>query len=114
MPGHICVPAYETRPHYCATVSKAIITELLKEKLNFNGLVISDALRMKALAQSFSNKKTVLESFMAGIDILLCPTNIEEAIATIKEALHENIISEWQINERVQKILTAKKIIRNI
>ena len=109
MPGHICVPVYEDRPQYCATVSKAIITQLLKEKLNFNGLVISDALRMKALADSFSNKKIVLKSFMAGVDILLCPSNIEEAIETIKEALQENIISEWQINERVQKILTAKK-----
>lgn len=109
MPGHICVPAYDNRPQYCATVSKPIITTLLKEELNFNGLVISDALRMKALTQSFNVDTIVRESFMAGIDILLCPSDIKQAINSIKEALNENIISESEINERVQKILNVKK-----
>lgn len=109
MPGHICVPAYDNRPQYCATISKLIITTLLKEELNFNGLVISDALRMKALTQSFNADTIVRESFAAGVDILLCPPDIKQAIQTIKEALREKLISEYEINERVQKILNVKK-----
>ena len=109
MPGHICVTAYDNRPKYCATISKPIIKDLLKKQLNFNGLIISDALRMKALAQSFDNETIVRESFNAGVDILLCPPSIINGIQTIKKGLADGTISESEINEHVQKILTIKK-----
>ena len=102
MIGHIAFPniTNDTTP---ASLSKTIITDILKNKLGYKGLVITDALNMKALTNNYSEEEIYTMAIHAGVDLLLMPNNPEKAIQVIKEN-----ISEERINESVKKILTFK------
>lgn len=109
MSAHMHVPAYDDRPYYTATLSYPIITKLLKNTLDFKGLVISDALRMQALTNHFDLATIVRESFNAGHDILLCPHPIDQAMEFFKQAVATGAIDQQQVAVRAQKIITAKQ-----
>ncbi len=100
MVGHINIPSLSKEP---ATLSKEIVTDLLKDKLGYKGLVITDALNMGAITNIYSEKDIYIKSIEAGCDILLMPTSSKSAISIIKEN-----ISEERINESVRKILLFK------
>lgn len=102
MIGHIAFPniTNDTTP---ASLSKTIVTDILKNKLGYKGLVITDALNMKALTNNYSEEEIYTMAIHAGVDLLLMPNNPEKAIQVIKEN-----ISEERINESVKKILTFK------
>lgn len=108
MVGHLAVPAFDadTLP---ATLSKNIVTELLKKELGFKGLIVTDALNMRAITNSFTTAEAAVLAFNAGCDILLFPANADEAAAAIIEAVHSGIISEERLDESVRKILLAKR-----
>lgn len=108
MSAHMCVPAYDSRTNYSATLSHNIITDLLKKELKFDGIIITDALRMEALTKHFNTATLAYESFKAGNDILLCPQPIAEAINAIKNAIEAKKISEQELDTKVTKILQAK------
>jgi beta-N-acetylhexosaminidase len=103
MTGHLVVPAYDQRP---ATLSFRFVTYFLKNKLDFKGLVITDALDMKALA-TFEQKE--VKALEAGCDILLCCPNIPQAVVDIKNALERGKISMHQLDKSVCKIMAAKR-----
>ncbi|PKL87607.1 MAG: hypothetical protein CVV23_14535 [Ignavibacteriae bacterium HGW-Ignavibacteriae-2] len=109
MIGHLLVPALENRNGLPATLSPSIITDYLKDKLNFGGLVITDAMNMKAITDSFTTEEASKLAVMAGNDILLFPPNDSLAIEGIYKAVLKGEISENRINESVRKILSAKK-----
>lgn len=102
MVGHIALPqiAGDNTP---ASLSKKLITDVLKNDLGFEGLVITDALNMKALTDNYSHKDIVLKAVDAGVDILLMPEDVDNTIKYIKEN-----ISEERIENSVKKILTFK------
>lgn len=102
MIGHIAFPNL-TNDNTPASLSKEIITDLLKNKLGYKGLVITDALNMGALNDNYSDEEIYIKTVEAGVDILLMPNNAKEAINTIKE----NIAIE-RIDESVKKILIFK------
>ena len=102
MVGHIAFPLV-TLDNTPASLSKKIVTGILKEELGFNGLVITDALNMKALTDNYSNEDIYIKSIEAGCDILLMPVDAREAISDIK-----NNIDEKRIDESVRKILKFK------
>lgn len=102
MTGHIALPEV-TGDNTPATLSKTLISDILKEKLGFDGLVITDALNMKALTNNYSQEEIILKAVEAGNDILLMPEDPKLAINVIKEN-----ISEERINESVRKILKFK------
>ncbi|MCM1370938.1 MAG: beta-N-acetylhexosaminidase [Clostridium sp.] len=102
MVGHIALPQI-TGDNTPATLSKVIITDILKDNMGYNGLVITDALNMKALTNTYSNSEIYIKSVEAGVDLLLMPNDYKEAINVIK-----NNITEERINESVKKILTFK------
>lgn len=118
MSAHLCVKAIDELP---ATFSHRIITDLLQNKLGFNGLVISDALNMKALSNRFSPDQIAIKALLAGHDLLLygdhiAPNvdqilrrDIPQAIAALKAAVENKEISEEFIDARVNKILKAKE-----
>jgi len=107
MIGHLAVPSI-TNNYEPASVSKEMITDFLKKELNYQGLVITDALNMKAITNHYSEEELYQKAVMAGVDILLMPNNIEKAIQSIKEGVETGQISEEQINESVRKILILK------
>lgn len=108
MVGHIALPKITTS-NVPASLSKEIITNILKNKLNFKGLVITDALNMKALTNNYTEKEIYINAINAGVDLLLMPQNPENAVKYIEEAIKENKISINQIDASVEKILNYKE-----
>lgn len=107
MIGHIALPKI-TKDNTPASLSKEIITNLLKTKLKYQGLVITDALNMKALTDNYSDKEIYTMAINAGVDLLLMPNGSRKAIEYIKESIKEKKITEEMINTSVTKILTYK------
>ncbi|HEX9251588.1 MAG TPA: glycoside hydrolase family 3 N-terminal domain-containing protein [Ignavibacteriaceae bacterium] len=109
MIGHLNVPAFEPDKDLPSSLSYNIITKLLKEKLEFKGLIITDALDMKAVTKYYSTSEICLKAFKAGNDILLMPSNIRDGITAIYDAVNKGEITEYRLNESVRKILSAKR-----
>ncbi|HXW86164.1 MAG TPA: glycoside hydrolase family 3 N-terminal domain-containing protein, partial [Candidatus Bathyarchaeia archaeon] len=107
MIGHLNIPALAPN-NLPATISSAIITDLLKKTLNFKGLVITDALHMEGITGYGSPQDISIKALQAGVDILLAPLDIPATIAAIKKACENGILSHDLINEKVKKILQAK------
>ena len=112
MIGHLNVPAFDTRKDLPASLSYNIVTKLLKEKLGFKGLIITDALDMKAVTNYFSASEACLQAFKAGNDILLMPPDLKAGITAIYNAVKTGEISESRLNESVRKILSAKRSLK--
>jgi len=109
MIGHLNVPAFEPNKDLPASLSYKIITKLLKEELGFKGLIITDALDMKAVTNYYSTSEACVKAFKAGNDILLMPSNIRDGITAIYDAVKKKDITEARLNESVRKILSAKR-----
>lgn len=107
MVGHIALPQI-SKDNTPASLSKVVITDLLKEKYGFKGLVITDALNMGALKNNYSDKEIYVNAINAGADILLMPNDAKSAIDIIKEAVQNGEILEDKINRSVYKILIYK------
>ncbi len=98
MVGHIALPKI-TNSSIPASLSKEIVTDLLKNKYNYKGLVITD---------NYSDKEIYTMAINAGVDLLLMPNGSKNAIKYIKEAIDDEEIDINTINESVRKILTYK------
>lgn len=109
MIGHLEVPAYEPIPGLPATLSYSIITELLKNELGFDGIVVTDAMNMSGVTKYYSVAEASVMAIRAGNDILLMPPDEEVAINSIIEAIENGDIPIQQIDKSVRKILAAKK-----
>ena len=107
MIGHLAVPSI-TGDDTPASLSRTIITDLLKEELGFKGLVITDALNMGALTNNYTQDEVYVKAINAGVDILLMPNGSKNALDSIKESVKKGLISEETINNSVKKILTLK------
>ncbi len=103
---HLVIPAFSHTP---ASLSHEITTDLLKKELGFKGLILSGALRMRALTKHFSEHQIVLQAFTAGNDMLLMPQDFPKAHQVLKDALAEGKITIEEINKRVLKILQLKE-----
>ena len=88
--------------------SYRIVTELLREELGFQGVVITDGLQMKALTDSYTSGEIARRAVSAGVDILLCPSNPQAAVSALEEAVALGEISEERINQSVRRILVMK------
>ena len=107
MVGHLAVPSI-TGNSTPASLSKEVITELLKKELGFNGIVITDALNMGALTEQYTEEEIYINAINAGIDILLMPEFDNETIEIILKGVEEGIIKVEEINDSVEKILELK------
>jgi beta-N-acetylhexosaminidase len=125
MTGHIGMPQIEdevvestqgTFP-LPATLSDDVITGVLREELGYQGLVITDALNMQAIADNFTESEAVIKTFKAGVDIALMPTilrstqdvtKLETIFDDVMEAVESGELSEADINQSVSRILTLK------
>ena len=107
MVAHLSLPKI-TNDNTPSSLSKTIVTDLLRNELHFNGVVITDGLNMKALTNNYTEKAIYEGSINAGVDILLIPVSSKSAIEKIKSSIDEGIISENRINESVKRILKLK------
>jgi len=92
-----------------ASLSHKILTELLRESLGYDGVIITDALDMKAITEHFGPEKAVVGAIQAGADILLMPSDLPKAYAGVIEAIKTGVISEDRINQSVKRILRLKR-----
>ncbi len=108
MVAHLNVPSLEIQESIPSSISNAIVNDLLKKELKFNGLIFTDALNMKG-ASNYKNPGEIdLAAFMAGNDILLISEDVPKAIEKITEAYNNGTISEVRLAHSVRKILFAK------
>ncbi len=108
MVAHLNVPALEPKTGLPTSISYKVITELLKEKMGYNGLIFTDALNMKGAANYAKPGDIDLAAFLAGNDMLLIPEDVKAAVKKIKRALKNNLFTEKRLDESVRKILKAK------
>ena len=107
MAGHITVPSV-TNNDIPASLSKDIITGLLREKLGFKGLVVTDSLQMQAITDRYTSAEAAVMALEAGCDIILMPENLEEAAKGISEAVKTGKLTEDRLNDSVTRILRTK------
>jgi len=108
MVAHLSLPALDTTPNTPSTLSKNIITGLLKNEMKFGGLVFTDALNMKGLTKYYPDGETDLRAFLAGNDVLLFSQDVPLAISKIQAAIKAGAVTEDDLQARVRKILAAK------
>lgn len=107
MIGHLNVPSLDPS-NIPATLSYSIVTQLLKEELNFDGLVITDAMNMFGVTSNISVGEASVNAINAGVDMLLLPPDEEIVINKLLNAVEYGDISIDRINQSVIKILAAK------
>jgi len=108
MTAHLYVPALDPTPGLPATLSAPILTGLLREKLGFRGLIVTDALEMAGVTNTFSTEEASLRAVLAGVDQLLLPPEPAKVIAYLAGAVRDGRIPMRRIDESVRRILEAK------
>ncbi|PJJ64083.1 glycoside hydrolase family 3 protein [Chryseobacterium geocarposphaerae] len=108
MVAHLYVPNLESGKGIPASVSKNIITGLLKEKLGYKGLIITDALNMGAVANKYNPGELDALAFKAGNDIMLFSQGVAEGKKLIQKAIDNGEIPQSRVEESVKKILLTK------
>lgn len=108
MVAHLNVPELENQHGIPSSLSQAVVSQLLKEEMGFNGLIFTDALNMKGASNNNKPGEIDLAAFLAGNDILLMSEDVEGSIERISKAYSRGIISENRLAHSVKKILMAK------
>jgi beta-N-acetylhexosaminidase len=108
MIAHMDIPALDSTKNLPSTLSRKIVTGILKDSLGFNGLVVSDAMEMKAVTKYFPDGEAEVKAFLAGNDIIELSDNSQKAILKIRKAIRKGLISKDEFNARVKKVLAAK------
>jgi beta-N-acetylhexosaminidase len=90
-------------------LSSVVITQWLKNELGFQGIVITDAQNMGAITANYSPGEAAVQSFSAGVDIVLMPDDLPEAVDAVVKAVENGTLEESSIDESVTKILTKKE-----
>src|SRR5262245_52855657 len=108
MSSHIVLPALDPTPGVPATLSRPILTGLLREELGFDGLVFTDAMEMQAISDHFPPGEAAARAVQAGADLVLVPPDPEAAFRGIRDAVERGDIPREQLDRSVQRILRAK------
>jgi beta-N-acetylhexosaminidase len=107
MTGHLLVPALDADPKHTATLSPAIVTGLLREKLKFSGVVVTDALEMHGATALGSHGEVAVRAIEAGVDLLLyskLEPGPEEALVALREALGSGRLTPERVGAAVERI----------
>jgi beta-N-acetylhexosaminidase len=108
MSGHLAVPAIEPDATLPATLSRRVLTDLLRKQMGFEGLVVADGLEMGGISTAFSPGEAAVRAMEAGVDVLLLPQSTEATLVALEEAVRSGRLSESRIDESVRRILAAK------
>src|SRR5690554_6821790 len=103
MVAHLHVPSLGSQPNLPTTLSKSVVTDLLRKEMNFNGLIFTDALNMKGVSNLHKPGEVDLLALLAGNDILLYSEDVPKSKKLIIEAIEEGRITENEIDQRVKK-----------
>jgi beta-N-acetylhexosaminidase len=110
MVAHVTVPALDSDPNHVATISSAIVSDLLEKQLGFKGIIVTDALDMAGLTHLFANDigRAAVEAFKAGNDLLLIPADFPASYNSMLKAVQSGEITRERLDHSVLKILKTK------
>lgn len=110
MVAHVTVPALDPDPNHVATISPAVVSDLLEKQLGFKGLVVTDALDMAGLTHLFANDvgRAAVEAFKAGNDLLIIPADLGASYQAMMKAVLSGEIPQKRLDASVLKILKTK------
>src|SRR5579871_420786 len=110
MVAHVTVPALDSDPNHVATISPAVVSDLLEKQLGFKGIVVTDALDMAGLTHLFASNigRAAVEAFKAGNDLLLIPADLGASYEAMIQAVQSGEISRERLDHSVLKILKTK------
>ncbi len=110
MVAHVTVPVLDSDPNHVATISPAIVSDLLEKQLGFKGIIITDALDMAGLTHLFADNigRAAVEAFKAGNDLLLIPADFPASYNAMLQAVQSGEISRERLDRSVLKILKTK------
>lgn len=108
MVAHMNIPALDATPNIPSSISKKVVTDLLRNELGFKGLTVTDAMDMKGVKKHFPNGEADVMAIAAGHDLLEVSENSARAIDLIEKAIKSGRISQADLDARVKKVLAAK------
>ena len=108
MTAHLFVPALDPTPGLPATLSPLILTDLLRKKMGFKGLIVTDAMTMGGVTTAFSAQEAALEAVHAGVDMVLLPPDLPGVIDALVRSVQERAIPESRINDSARRVLELK------
>lgn len=108
MTAHIRVPEVEGYDAPPATFSPYFLQDVLRDRMGFEGLVLTDALTMDAITEDYSDSEAAVRAVEAGADVLLSPADVEAAIEGLVNAVADGRIPEARLDSSVRRILAAK------
>lgn len=108
MIAHMNIPALDNTANLPATLSAPIVNDLLREKLSFKGLVVTDAMNMKGVTKYFPTGEAEIRALLAGNDLIEFSPDIPKAMEAVKEAVGQGRIHQDLIDQKCKKILLAK------
>jgi beta-N-acetylhexosaminidase len=108
MSAHIYFPALEPEKGLPATLSKNILTGLLRDELKFSNLVFTDAMDMQGVTASFSREEATVRAVQAGVDFVLFTPDVATSFNALKKAVETGVLDEARIDQSVRRILRAK------
>jgi beta-N-acetylhexosaminidase len=110
MVAHVTVPALDADPNHVATISPAIVSDLLEKQLGFKGVIVTDALDMAGLTHLFASNigREAVEAFKAGNDLLIIPPDLAASYDSMLKAVRGGEISQQRLDRSVLKILKIK------
>ncbi len=108
MIAHLYIPSLDSTKNLASTLSKPIVTDLLRREMGFEGIVFTDALNMKGVSAFYEPGEVNVKALLAGNDMLLFAADVPTAITKIKAAIKVGEITQEEIDQRCLKLLKAK------
>ncbi|WP_207433883.1 glycoside hydrolase family 3 N-terminal domain-containing protein [Sabulibacter ruber] len=109
MVAHMNIPVLDNTKDLASTLSKPIVTDLLKKEMGYKGLVFTDALNMQGVAKFYAPGVVDVKALLAGNDVLLNTMDVKTTIEEVKKAIANKEITQAEIDTRVRKVLAAKQ-----
>ncbi len=107
MTAHLWIPAYDEEP-LPATFSRNVLHTLLRDTLSFNGLVITDDVRMGALTEDYSFEERTVNPLLAGADMVLTKSDFSRSVRSVRDAVSNGQVSRALLDRSVRRVLEAK------
>lgn len=107
MVGHTAVPAL-TGDNMPASLSGTLVTDLLRNEMGYTGVIITDAMNMKAISEYYGSGQAAVMALKAGCDMILMPEDFQEAYEAVLAAVQDGTISEERINDALRRIYRIK------
>ena len=108
MVGHEDAPSLTDNDNTPASLSKIIVTDILRGELGYKGVIITDAMNMKAISEYYGSGEAAIMAFKAGCDMVLMPENFKEAYDAVLQAIADGTISEQRINDSLKRVYRIK------